>query len=359
LDGRISGRSGFPLVTPKREGGILHYASRLLNPCAYLLGKLFFSLMPIKKLISKQKMMKKVLIGAAPLVIFAVYLFGLRMLILFAAINLTAFITEYAFTRREGKPASMAVLVTATLFTLSLPPSIPLWMALVGCVFGVVFGKMVFGGFGRNIFNPALTGRAFIYVSFGGYMTAMWQDPFSGFPGGLTKYAVDAVTQATPGMLLKTGSTFTLSELFLGTTAGTIGGTSILLAVAGGLYLLFTKTANYRIVVSGLLGYLITQTALWHSGVQHACDPLHGMLAGSFMVGVFFYATDPVSASQTNEGRWLYGAFIGIMSSLITVFAAWPAGTMFAILLANMFAPITDHFIKEIKKARKAKATAQ
>lgn len=315
--------------------------------------------MPAKKLVAKQKMMSKVLVAAAPLVLFSVYLFGLRMLLLLAVVNLAAFIAEYAFTSKEGKPASMAVFVTATLFTLSLPPPIPIWMAVVGCVFGVVFGKMVFGGFGRNIFNPALTGRAFIYVSFGGYMTAMWNEPFSGLTGGFARYAVDAVTQATPGMLMKTGVVYSFSELLLGTTAGTIGGTSGILAIAGGLYLLYTKTANYRIVCSCLVGYAITQTILWQLGSSKAVDPLHGILAGSFMVGTFFYATDPVSSSQTDEGRWIYGAFIGIMSSLITVFSAWPAGTMFSILLANMFAPITDHFIREFKKTRKAKAAAQ
>jgi len=307
-------------------------------------------------LVTNQKIMKRVLMAAAPLALLAVYLFGLRILLLLAVVNTVAFLTEYAFTRREGKPASMAVFVTATLFVLGLPPPIPIWMAIVGIIFAVVFGKMVFGGFGRNIFNPALTGRAFLYVSFGGYMTAMWSEPFSGFPGGLTKYTVDAVTQATPGMLMKTGTVYSFSELFLGNISGTIGGTSALLAIAGGLYLLFTKTANYRIVVPGILGYLMMQTILWKSGVEHASDPLHGMLAGSYMIGIFFYATDPVSASQTDEGRWIYGAFIGIMSSLITVFSVWPAGTMFSILLANMFAPIMDHSIKAIKKARKAKA---
>ena len=92
----------------------------------------------------------------------------------------------------------------------------------------------------------------------------------------------------------------------------------------------------------------------WLTGVKNATDPLHAMLAGSFMVGVFFYATDPVSASQTNEGRWLYGAFIGVLSSLISVFSAWPAGTMFSILLANMFAPITDYGIRALKSRRQA-----
>jgi Na+-transporting NADH:ubiquinone oxidoreductase subunit B len=150
-------------------------------------------------------------------------------------------------------------------------------------------------------------------------------------------------------MMLKTGVETGLWPLFLGSIGGTIGGTSALLAALGGSYLVWKKAANYRIVVSGLLGYLVVQTVLWAGGVQKAVSPIQGMLAGSFVIGVFFYATDPVSASQTHEGRWLYGAFIGVMSSLITTFSAWPAGTMFSILLANMFAPITDYAIKAWK----------
>ena len=218
---------------------------------------------------------------------------------------------------------------------------------------------MVFGGFGSNVFNPALTGRAFIYVCFGNYMTSMWLKPAGGPWGGFGAYmpGADAVTTATPGMLLKTGQHFGLAELVFGNTAGTIGGTGAILAILGGLYLIWKKTANYRIVVSGVLGFLVTQGLLWHGGVKGAADPLGAALAGSFVIGMFFYATDPVSASQTDEGRWIYGAFIGAMSSFIGVFSLWPAGTMFAILLANMFAPIVDLGIRQAKAARKARAT--
>lgn len=293
-----------------------------------------------------QPPMRRVLLALTPLTIAAVYLFGWRMLWLLAVANAAAFLAEYAFVRSWKQPVTSAVFVTATLFVFSLPPPIPLWMAVVGVVFAVVFGKMVFGGFGRNVFNPALSGRAFIYISFGAYMTARWNEPFTGFPGGFGQYAVDAVTSATPGMLLKEGAQIPFLRLLLGNTSGTIGGTSALLAAAGGLYLLKTRTANYRIVVSGIGGYLVVQTLLWAAGVQGAVDPLRGMLAGSFMVGICFYATDPVSASQTALGRWFYGAAIGMLSSLITVFSIWPAGTMFAILLANMFAPIMDYAIR-------------
>ncbi len=119
-----------------------------------------------------------------------------------------------------------------------------------------------------------------------------------------------------------------------------------LITFLGGLYLVWKKAASHRIVVGCLAGYLVTQSILWATGLAGVASPLHGLMAGSVLFGIFFYATDPVSGPTTQPGRWIYGAFIGCMSALITTFSAWPAGTMFAILLANMFAPIMDHAIK-------------
>jgi Na+-transporting NADH:ubiquinone oxidoreductase subunit B len=297
--------------------------------------------------------MQRVLYALVPIVVSAVYLFGWRVLLMLAVCNVAGFLAEYVFTRKWGQPVSSAVFVSSSLFVLSLPPPLPLWMAVVGIVFGIVFGKMVFGGFGRNVFNPALSGRAFIYVCFGAPMTAMWADPVPGRLGGLTAYASDAITQATPGILLKTGATFPLLDLILGGSSGTIGGTNALLAVLGGLYLLWKRAANYRIVTAGLLAYLVVQGALWMAGVKGAAEPLRAALAGSFLLGIFFYATDPVSACQTDLGRWLYGAFVGAMSSVISVFSAWPAGTMFAVLLGNTLAPLTDCVIRLAKERRR------
>ena len=182
-------------------------------------------------------------------------------------------------------------------------------------------------------------------------MTGRWVEPVDGMAGGFTAYAADAVTSATPAMLLKAGTSTPLAGLLLGNTAGVIGGTSAILVILGGVYIIWKKAANYRIVVSGFAGYLIAQALLWLALPGKAADPLHAALAGSVLIGIFFYATDPVSASQTNPGRWIYGAFIGVMSAVIAVFSAWPAGTMFAILLANMFAPIMDHAIR-VRKAK-------
>jgi len=313
------------------------------------------------KRINWQAPMLRVLGAVAPVAAAGICLFGWRVAVMLLLANAAAFAAEWAFTHRAREPVSSAVFVTATLYVLSLPPALPLPMTLLGIVFAIVFGKMVFGGFGRNVFNPALTGRAFIYVCFGNYMTAMWTEPFGSGFGGLAAYArgADAMTTATPGMLLKQGASFDLWRELIGNTSGVIGGTTAALALLGGLYLLWTRTASYRIVIPGLLGYLGTQGLLWHLGAKGAAEPLHGLLSSSFMIGVFFYATDPVSAAQTNPGRWIYGAFIGSMSSVISVYSAWPAGTMFAILLGNAFAPIVDYTVRELQpKPAPARAAA-
>jgi len=301
-----------------------------------------------RKRINWQPPMLRVLAALAPLTLSGIYFFGWRTLALLLAVNAASAAAEWLFTRRSGEPVSSAVFVTATLYTLSLPPALPVPMAVLGAVFGVVFGKMVFGGFGRNVFNPALTGRAFVYVCFGNHLTARWTEPYAGPLGGLAGYArlgADALTTATPGMVLKSGGAFDLGAAFFGAAPGVIGG-SAALALLGGAYLLWTRTANFRIVLPGFLAFLAVQTALWRAGVPKAAAPLPALLSGSFILGMLFYATDPVSAAQTNPGRWLYGALIGALSALIAVYSAWPAGTMFAILLANTFAPIMDYAIR-------------
>lgn len=318
------------------------------------------------KWIHWQQPMKNVLYACVPLLVEAVYFFGWRVVATLALVTAAAYATERSFTRQWKEPVSSAVLVSAVLFTFSLPPMLPFWMAVLGIVFGILFGKMVYGGFGRNVFNPALTGRAFVYVSFGNFMTAQWVQPWADFPAGFARWGwtaetapVDAITTATPGMLLKLSAAalaergaqaadLSVRSLLLGNTAGVIGGTSAALTLLCGLYLVWKKTASHRIVLGGFLGFFAVQTLVWWLGLGAAVDPLRAALGGSLVIGIFFYATDPVSASQTNPGRWIYGAFIGAMSSLISTFSAWPAGTMFAVLLANMFAPILDIGIKNL-----------
>ena len=296
--------------------------------------------------------MKRVLYALVPVVIASVHFFGWRSLLTLLVVNIAGFATEYAFTRVYKEPVTSAVFVTNFLFTLSLPPTLPLWMAVIGIVFGVTFGEMVFGGFGRNIFNPALVGRAFVYVSFPVHMNSVWAEPFGGVLGGIVRFAPDAITQATPLRLMKDGTEVLWSQLFIGNTSGSLGETSALLVILCGIYIVWKKAANYRIVVSGLVGMLLVQFIFWLSGVRGAIDPLSAMLSGSFLFGLFFYATEPISASQINAGRWIYGAFIGVLTVIIRVFSGWAEGMMFAVLLANMFAPIMDYGLRSLKSKR-------
>jgi Na+-transporting NADH:ubiquinone oxidoreductase subunit B len=203
------------------------------------------------------------------------------------------------------------------------------------------------------VFNPALTGRAFVYVSFGGVMTAQWTEPFAGFPGGLGAYALDAVTGATPGILAKAGVATPLADLVTGAAAGVMGGTSAALTALCGLTLVWRRVASHRIVAGGLLGFVLAHALSAALGGRDAGPLLADLLAGGFLFGVFFFATDPVTASQTDAGRWLYGLFIGAMSFLIKTYSAWPSGTMFAILLANTFAPAVDMAVRALEARRR------
>lgn len=304
-----------------------------------------------KPLILKQKPMLQVVYALVPLVIASIYFFGWKSLLVLAVVNLGGFLAEYLFARVYKQQVSSAVFVTNFIFALSLPPTIPLWIAVVGIVFGVVFGKMVFGGFGRNVFNPAIAGRAFIYISFGVQLTGRWVDPVGGIAGGFTRFQADAVTQATPLAQYAEGGTVPLLDLFLGNISGSFGETAAFLIIICGLYLVIKKIASHHIVISGFLGFLVLHSLFWAAGVEGTPDPLRALLSGSLLFGMFFCATDPISASQTtNGGRWIYGALIGALTALIRTFSSWPEAITFAILLANMFAPLLDHIIKEVKK---------
>jgi Na+-transporting NADH:ubiquinone oxidoreductase subunit B len=281
-------------------------------------------------------------------VLASIYFFGLRSLFILILVNIIAFLTEYIFNRFYNKPVSSSVFVTGVLFTLTLPPTLPYWMAAVGIIFGVLFGKMVFGGFGKNIFNPALVGRVFLYINFGNFMTGskIWAKPFTNMLGGFVAYLPDTITAATP---LADKNTNSYLELFVGNHAGAIGATSILLILLGGIYIVYKKIADYRIVFSLFVAVAITQTILVILKVVNF-NPLYSFLSGGLFFGAFFMATDPITASSTKTGKWIYGAFIGLLTVLIRVFSSWPEGIMFAILLANMFAPIMDYYIKRQKR---------
>jgi Na+-transporting NADH:ubiquinone oxidoreductase subunit B len=260
---------------------------------------------------------------------------------------------EVLFAMKRGHEVNEGFFVTSILFALTLPPDLPLWQAALGISFGVVIGKEVFGGTGKNFLNPALTGRAFLYFAYPAQLSgdAVWT-------------AVDGYSGATPlGIVAQDGMTgvmesFTWMDAFIGSIPGSIGETSTLMVMMGGAVLLLTRIDSWRVVAGCFAGMIAFSTLLntigSDSNPAFAMPWYWHMVVGSFAFGAFFMATDPVSAAMTNGGRWAYGILIGVMCVLIRVVnPAFPEGMMLAILFANLFAPLFDHFVVQANIKRR------
>ena len=208
-----------------------------------------------------------------------------------------------------------------------------------------------------NIFNPALVGRCLIYVSFPAHMTVSWAEPYNGILGGFANWSsgIDAMTSATPMILFnKEGIMTNYLNLFLGNIAGSIGETSALLILLAAIYLIVTKTASWKIMVSCLTSFGILGSILYLTRVIQA-DPLFAILSGGFLFATVFMATDPVTAPRQETSKYIYGALIGIIAMVIRSFALFTEGIMFAILIANAFVPLLDRNIKILKDRRQAR----
>ncbi len=297
----------------------------------------------------KQPIMRRMLFGLTPCVAASIYFFGWRSLFVVALSCLIAFLTEYLFARRMKEPVSEAVFVSAVIYGLVMPPTVPLHVVIIGMIFAIMFGKMVFGGFGYNIFNPAMAGRAFVYVCFPVALTATWAPAASGAWGALgtwsTALSPDVITAATPMALVKAGAAAppALGVLFIGRLAGTLGVTSVLAILIGGIYVFVTRTANRYIIVTVIVVYALINSLLVLTKAPGAAGVLPALMGGGFLFGAFFMATDPISAPKTRPAQIIYAAIIATSTAIIRTFSVFNGGLMFSILLANMFAPILDH----------------
>ena len=261
---------------------------------------------------------------------------------LYITVFVAGILFELWFASKRGHEINEGYFVTSILFTLSLPPSIPLWMAAVGVVFGVVIAKEVFGGTGKNFLNPALTGRAFLYFAYPAQMSgdAVW-------------VAVDGWTQATPLGNAALGLDYGVDWMsaFIGSMPGSVGETSTLTILIAGVLLCLSRIASWRVMAGVLLGMVLTSSLfnlLPSSNPMFAMPFYWHLVLGGFAFGAVFMATDPVSAAMTNNGRWFYGILIGFMCVLIRVVnPAFPEGMMLAILFGNLFAPLIDHFVMQ------------
>ena len=311
-----------------------------------------------KKLMVMQKPMLRVCYALIPLVMASVYLFGWRSLMLAGLVLICGIITEALFTFPRKKPVTSAVLVTGLIFTLSLPPTAPFWMAVIGIVTGVALGKMVFGGFGQNVFNPAMVGRCFIYITFPLQMTNRWVEPFWGGLGGLTHWSssMDSITRATPLEILRLGDSIPWRDLLVGRTSGSIGEMPAILILLGGLYIVYKKTASWRLVMSCILGGITSSGILRLAGFSQIPDPLTTLIAGSFLFGAFFVVTEPVSGAKTKTGQWIYGTMIGALIVVLRGFSSFSEGVMFSVLIMNAFVPFLDQTVQQARAKKKAKA---
>lgn len=267
--------------------------------------------------------------------------------VFYVPIYMTVFIVgglwEVLFAVVRGHEVNEGFFVTSILFSLIVPASIPLWQAALGISFGVVIGKEIFGGTGKNFLNPALTGRAFLFFAYPAEISgdSVWT-AVDGYSGATTLGI--AALQGMEGVMA-TG--FTWWDAFIGRMQGSVGETSTLAIFIGGAILLATKTASWRIMAGVMLGMVATSTLFNMIGSD--TNPMFSMpwywhlVVGGFAFGMVYMATDPVSASMTNTGKWWYGALIGVMCVLIRVVnPAFPEGMMLAILFANLFSPLID-----------------
>ena len=280
---------------------------------------------------------------------------------------------EFIFAIIKGHEVEEGYLVTGMLVPLIVPIDIPLWMLAVAVIFGVVIGKEVFGGTGMNILNPALTIRAFLFFAYPTWMSGdkVWVE------GAVERdqliasgQNLDAISGETILGSLAQGKAagYEAMDMFLGFIPGSVGETSTLLIILGGLFLIFSKIGSWRIMLSSVVGAIVmglifnqVVAAEWITdssnfyGLMSAPFWEH-LIIGGFAFGTVFMATDPVTASQTNKGKWIYGFLIGFLSILIRVFnPAYPEGVMLAILLMNVFAPTIDHYVVQgnVKKRMK------
>lgn len=261
---------------------------------------------------------------------------------------------EVLFASIRGHEINEGFFVTSILFALIVPPSIPLWQVAMGISFGVVIAKEVFGGTGKNFLNPALAGRAFLFFAYPAQLSgdAVWTS-VDGFAG-----ATALSLGAEGGMESIIGSGITWMDAFIGTVQGSVGETSTLAIFIGGAVLLLMRIAAWRIVAGVMLGMIAL--SLLFNMIGSDTNPLFAMpwywhmVVGGFAFGMIFMATDPVSASMTNTGKWIFGALIGVMVVLIRVVnPAFPEGMMLAILFANLCAPLIDHFVVQANIKRR------
>ena len=319
---------------------------------------------------STRSVMGDVIIALVPAMLAAGYYFRMHAVILIATCVISSMATEWLCNVIRKKPNSLgdfSAVITGIILALSVPPNLPIWAAVIGSCFAIAIGKMVFGGLGANIFNPAMAGRAFLAVSFGMMMTT-WTVPATinpEMPNISAENTVDARTQATPLALskeaIKKGQRAEivneqLKDAITGQVGGCLGETSAIALLIGGIYLIVRKTISIHIPLAVLLSAFVFGSIAWLINPEVYISPVVHLATGGLLIGAFFIATDPVTAPLSIKGMWIFGCGVGIVTMLIRIVGEYPEGMMFSILLMNAVTPLIDRFCKLIPAGGKPSA---
>lgn len=298
--------------------------------------------------------MRDVIIALIPATIFGIWNFGIHAALNVAVAVFVAVLAEAAFqhfTKQKITIADLSAVVTGLLLALNVPPKLPLWMTALGALFAIIVAKQIFGGIGQNFMNPALAGRVFLFLSFSAQMTAFTYDKIDGFSG------------ATPLKEIKdTGNADHLLEMFLGTTAGTIGETSAIALLAGGIYLLAKKIIDFRIPLCYLASFIVCMavcvlaTGKYTLSFEFMAAQICG---GGLLLGAFFMATDYATSPITPMGRVVFGILLGLLTAVFRMFGPNAEGVSYAIIFCNLLVPIIEKYtvprmfgaVKEKKEA--------
>ena len=290
----------------------------------------------VRDKMTTSKIMQLVALALLPTTLFGIYNFGLRALLVVVITVASSVFFEWIYDKlmhKKNTITDFSAVVTGLLLALNMPASIPLWMPVLGSAFAIIVVKQLFGGLGQNFMNPALGARCFLLISFAGIMTNF---SYNGFGGSF-----DATTSATPLAALKAGEVVNLKAMFLGNTAGTIGETSALLLLVGGVYLIAKKIISWRIPVCYIvtLGLFVLLFGGHGFDMTYLAEQLCG---GGLMLGAFFMATDYVTSPITPKGQIVFGILLGILTGIFRLFGGSAEGVSYAIIFCNLLVPLIE-----------------
>ena len=293
---------------------------------------------------STKSIMRDVVIALLPAALVGIYNFRLSAVLVILTTCVTCMLSEYIWQKCMKQPVTtgdFSALLTGLLLAVNLPATIPLWMCVVGGVFAIIVAKQLFGGLGQNFMNPALAGRCFMMLSFSSAMTSFTVKKGAAYMYGV---AVDATSSATPLAQVKEGGLPDLKAMFLGTTTGTIGETSVAALLIGAIYLLAKRIIDWKIPVVYILTFSVFDIVYQMAAGNAAYPLVYELCGGGLILGAFFMATDYVTSPITAKGKVIYGILLGLLTGLFRFFGESAEGVSFAIIIANVCVPLIERW---------------